>query len=756
MLFHNILETLKDLEHINRSMMDTLYSIAHRNVYIMFVLTILTGIMLYPAVSYKIVYWSIVVFIILAARLYSSFRYISYKETYPLIYWYRRYLFFAFLTAFSFSSLSFLFINQVDFYSQLLIVTILMGLSSGAVTSLSADFRLAIVYLAIILFPLMGTIAFTNTATNYVLVIALLLYFIAQVGMILTTYKHELEFTALETEQTLLQQLFKEAPLGIFLYDKDLIITECNQQFLTLFDNTRESIIGLDLNTIPDSSPMIAFKNALEKGAQQYVGPYTSIKGKKFWIEAKIFPYKNRLNDTVGSIVLLEDKSKERSIKKELQYLANHDALTGLLNRRGLRNTMESIMSDALHHAHYSLLFYLDLNQFKGINDSLGHTIGDAVLLNVSQRLKTSLDDDCHMSRLGGDEFIVIVPYVDDNESATKHLAEKYANRIQAIFDVPFIIEDLHLHIQASMGIIIMEPQYNNIEEIIRHADIAMYHAKNTNGHIAYYNEALDQEQKELFVLQHDLAYAAEKHQFDLFFQPIVSIKDEKLYAIEALIRWYHPEKGLLSSDAFIPLAIKAGLLSKITWWVLHEACRQISEWKKHDLWHVEYLSINVNAQQLIENSFAETFLEILETYGLETKDIIVEITERSLIDNFESTQDVIKQLRGYGIRCAIDHFGVGYSSLAYLKKLSFHTLKIDKAFIKDIDSNPKELLLLKTILDIGRQFNYHIVIEGVEDKKQKDLLFGLDEGLHYQGFYFFKALPAKTFRKKFLDLSED
>lgn len=751
MLFQNILDTFKELETITPLMINSLYSIVKRNVYIMFALTLLITMMLYPVLLYKIIYWAIFVFILLVLRLYSTFHYAKYKNKYGLKYWYRVYLFFAFLTALSFSALSFLFINQVDFYYQLLIMTILMGLSSGAVTSHSVDFRVAIVYLMIILFPLMGTIALTNTASNYVLLLALLLYFIAQIGIILNAYKHEVEFTALEIEQTFLHQLFKEVPLGIFLYDKDLIITECNEQFLTLFDNTRESIIGLDLNTIPDNSPIGAFKNALKKSAQQYSGPYTSIKGGKFWIEAKIFPYKNRFNDTVGSIVLLEDKSKERSIEKELQYLASHDTLTGLLNRRGLRKTMESLMSDALHHAHYSLLFYLDLNQFKGINDSLGHTIGDEVLITVSNRLKSSLEDECRISRLGGDEFIIIVPYVSEDEDLIRKVAEKYVNCIQIIFDKPFIIEDLHLHIKSSMGIIIIEPQYQNIEEIIRHADITMYHAKNAVGHISYYNECLDKKQKELFALQHDLAYAVDKNQFDLFYQPIVKIRNDGLYSAEALIRWNHPDKGLLSPNAFIPLAIKAGLLSKITWWALNEICRHVAEWKKCGLWHLEYVSINVNAQQLIENNFAEIFLQTLETYGLETKDIIVEITERSLIDNFDSTQSIINELREKGVRCAIDDFGVGYSSLSYLKKLSFHTLKIDREFIKDIESNPKELLLVSTILDIGRQFNYNIVIEGIEDKKQKDLLLGLDDDLSYQGFYFSKPLHAEEFREKFL-----
>ena len=751
MFFQKILDKFKELETLNTSMVNALYSITRRNVYIMIGLTSLTTLLLYPVLSYKIIYWAFFVFILLIARFYSTYVYSVNRDKYSLNQWYRIYLFFAFTTALSYSLLSFLFINQVDFYYQLLIVTILLGLSSGAVTSLSIDFRLAIVYLAIILFPLMVTIAMSNTTVNYVLILALFLYFIAQVGMILNTYKHQVEFTLLEAEQTLLHQLFKEAPLGIFLYDKDLKITECNEQFLVIFGNDRKSIIGLDLNSIPDTSPTAAFKKALESGAQGYAGPYKSIKGKEFWIEAKIFPYKNSFNDTVGSIVLLEDKSKERSIEKELEYMANHDVLTRLLNRRGLRTSMEMLITDIKHQTHHSLLFYLDLNQFKGINDSLGHTIGDAVLLNVSQRLKYSLNNECKISRLGGDEFIIIVPYVSEEEKNVKVEAEKYASYIQTIFEEPFIIEDLHLHIQSSMGIIIIEPKYNNIEEIIRHADITMYHAKNSVGHISYYNELLDKKQKELFGLQHDLAYAVDKNQFDLFYQPIVKIRNDGLYSAEALIRWNHPEKGLLTPDAFIPLAIKAGLLSKITWWVLDEVCQHIAEWKKFGLWHLEYVSINVNAQQLIENNFADAFLSKLESYGLETKDIIVEITERSLIDNFDSTQNIINSLREKGVRCAIDDFGVGYSSLSYLKKLSFHTLKIDREFIKDIESNPKELLLVSTILDIGRQFNYNIVIEGIEDKKQKDLLLGLDDDLSYQGYYFSKPLPAEAFREKFL-----
>ena len=184
----------------------------------------------------------------------------------------------------------------------------------------------------------------------------------------------------------------------------------------------------------------------------------------------------------------------------------------------------------------------------------------------------------------------------------------------------------------------------------------------------------------------------------------------------------------------------------------MDNVCQHISQWKKDKLWNLQYVSINIDAQQLVENHFAVEFLKKLEEYGLETKDIMIEITEQSLIDNFESTQDVITKLRREGVRCAVDDFGIGYSSLSYLKKLSFNTLKIDREFIKDIERKPQELLLVSTILDIGRQFNYNIVIEGIEDEKQKDLLLGLDEDLSYQGYYFSKPIPVEVFTQKFLN----
>ena len=755
MNFRKLINYIKDLQTVDKTIITNLYLLSEKSLKTVILLSSLIALALYPILSYSIALWAMAMVSLSLFRLKESFDFKSNYQKHTLEVWYKRFVVSALITAVLFTALGCVYIYYVDTYYQLFIVAVLVGLASGATTSLSADIRIAIVYNCLIIVPLLITIFILDIPLQYVLAAMIIIYFITQVITLLTSYRQGIRIKELEEEKTLLHNLFEEAPLGIFSYDKDLNILDCNKQLNSLFDSDREAIIGLNLNHLPDHRPINAMKNALIYGQQSYVGPYTSIRGEDYWIESKAFPFTNKVNNTIGGIGLIEDKTKEHNALEELEYLAQHDVLTGLLNRRGFKNHMEKLINDSSHKELFSLLFYMDLNQFKGINDSLGHTVGDEVLLSVSERLLYSLGHECKISRIGGDEFIIVVPYVSHQEDIALSKANKYSEKIKDIFIDPFIIESLHLHVRSSIGIILIEPNYSNIEEIIRHADITMYQAKKSESKISYYNEDLDKKQKELFDLQHALAYAIEKNQLNMFFQPIVTIKEDKLFSAESLIRWKHPEKGLLSPIDFIPLAIKAGILSQITWWVLETVCQHIEQWKKENKWQLEYISINVNAQQLVEKDFATKFLKKLKEHGLETSDIMIEITERSLIDSFDTTQGVINMLRSEGVRCAVDDFGIGYSSLSYLKRLSFNTLKIDREFVKDIESNPKELLLVSTILDIGKQFNYRIVIEGIEDPKQKELLIGLDEELLYQGFHFSKPLHAEAFSKKFLKESK-
>jgi len=743
---------LKEIQVIDESKITTLYTLSSRSLLVLIALAALTTLALYPILQSSIIIWFLSLVILIGYRLYTAYIFKQDPEKYSMRVWYKKFVVSAIMTALIFSTLGFIFIHQVDYYYQLYILAVIVGLSSGSIVSLSPDIRVYLAYATILLFPLTTTMLFLdNTPLHVILAISLILYFIAQVTTIYKINTQKNEFNTLQSEHMLLKSLFKNAPLGIFTYSKDLEVLECNDQLTTLFEHDKERVIGMNLNHLPDSRVLETLQNAFTQGPQSYNGSYISTNGKHFWIDAKAFSFSDSSNRVLGGVGMIEDKTKEHTALTELEYMVQHDMLTGLLNRRGFKNYIENLVKHTKHETCFSILFYLDLNQFKSINDSLGHEVGDDVLLAVSKRLLKLLDKSCMVSRLGGDEFIIIVPHISDDSHIANKKSKEFSKEIQDIFLEPFIIKEMHLHIKSSIGIVLMEPGYANTEEIIRHADLSMYQAKMANDHVSYYDSSLDKQQKDLFILQHDLAYAIEKDQLGLFYQPIVTIKEDTLYSAEALIRWEHETKGLLSPEEFIPLAIKAGLLSQITWWVLDSVCQHISQWKKENQWKLEYISINVNAQQLVENNFAIKFLRKLKEYGLETKDIMIEITERSLIDNFDNTQDVINELRSKGVKCAIDDFGIGYSSLSYLKKLSFNTLKIDRAFIKDIESNPKELHLIATILDIGRHFNYNIVIEGIEYANQKELLLELDDKLRYQGYHFSKPLHANEFEQRFL-----
>lgn len=738
------------MQSVDDSVVSGLYALSTRSFVINLLLATLVSIALYPVLHAKILIWFGILSCVVIFRLYNTYRFNTNPNQSTMESWYRTFWISAIITAIIYSSLGFLLIHDLEPYYQLFIITILLGLSSGSAFALSLDTRLSILYMGILLVPLIMTIIFiSDLPLKDILAMALFVYLVAQMTIIYKIYKQKIQIDTLSSKHQLMHNVFKDAPIGIFTFDDNYTILDCNIKLTEVLQNEVKNIIGTNLMTLPDSRPIKMFISALEEGSGSYLGAYNSIHGEKLWVDVKSFSYQTA--GTKTGIGMIEDKTKEHHATEALEYMAEHDMLTGLLNRRGFTTYIEKHVTNAHHQEYYSILFYLDLNQFKGINDSLGHAVGDNVLLAVSKRLGDILDSTCVISRLGGDEFIVIVPYISKEKDATNLKAEKYAKLIQSIFLDEFVIKQMHLYLQASIGIVLVEPKYHDTEELLRYADLTMYQAKNTSNHIAYYDSSLDEKQKDLFLLQHNLANAIKDNQFKLFFQPIVKMKDESLHSAELLIRWEHPTRGLLSPEEFIPLAKKAGLLSKITWWLIDNVCQQIVQWKNDNQWKLEYISININPEQLLENHFAIEFFKKLKFYGIQTSEVMIEITERSLIDNFTSTQGVINDLKSHGVKCAIDDFGIGYSSLSYLKKLSFHTLKIDRTFVKDIGQNPKEIVLMHTILDIGRQFGYNIIIEGIENDQQKQALLELDEELSYQGYFYSKPANATEFTKKFL-----
>ena len=748
----SIITQIKNIQKIDNMVIETLYMSSKNSYLVLIFLSTFVTVALYPFLKIKILIWYVTILLLILYRGYNTYLFYKNKNKFSMDIWYKKFIFFAITTALIYSALGFYYIHYLDHYHQLFIGTILLGLSGGSAFSLSQDLKLSIIYVFLLMFPMTITLLFLDSMPLHnMMALMFFMYCIAQVVIFYRIHKQSRTISILELDNTLLQTLFKNAPLALFTYNKNLEIVDCNNALVEIFHNDKKNIVGMNLNTLPDSKVIKTFSKAIREGSASYEGEYTSLYGEDFWFSIKTFTFSDNTNNSLFGIAIMENKTKEHNVIQRMEYLVEHDPLTGLHNRRGFKNHMDKLVDDKMHQNYYSLLFYMDLNQFKAINDSMGHVFGDDVLMAVSQRLKKSVDDKCTIYRLGGDEFVVVVSHITQDKKSLDLKAEKYVKQIQSIFIKPYIVNKISLYISGSIGIVYIEPNYKNIEEILRHADLTMYQAKKSYTHIAHYNSSLDKKQKELFLLQHNLTYATKRNQIELYFQPIVKIKDNSLQAAEMLIRWRHPDKGILSPDEFIPLAKKAGILSKITWWLIDKVCQQIAKWKHDGHWKVQYISVNINAIQFLEHGFVETFLKHLNSYGIHTNDILLEITEQSLIDGFIHAQDTIDELKRCGVQCAIDDFGTGYSSLSYLKKLSFHTLKIDRTFVKDIAKNEKEVILMKTILDIAKQFNYNIVVEGIETEKQRKMLSTLDETLNYQGYLYSKPIKADEFTKKFL-----
>ncbi|HIP18701.1 MAG TPA: EAL domain-containing protein [Sulfurovum sp.] len=756
-------------KHIDEEMVSRLYALSQKSLSAVIVFSLIMTYTLYPVLEGMVVLWMSIMIVLSLLRIYLA----HLKETKPdkfnLLTWYKIFVLGAFSTATLFSLIGSFGLFYLDEVRQFFVVTVLVGLTAGSMSSLFPDIRIVIGYISIILIPLIVSLLLIDGSMHMAMFFLVTIYFITQIIIISNTYKenselekrkeemHQEQLKLLKKEEAL-DYFFEQAPIGIFSYDMEMNVTECNQAFLELFGLDRKDIIGNNLKNLPDQRPFSTLKKALHH-ASSYSGPYTSMKGFELWVEAQCFPAHNNHDDIIGGICLIEDKTKEHQALNEIAYLASHDPLTSLLNRRGLKEYVNSFMQEEKHSYMYSLLVYLDLNKFKHINDSLGHKAGDKLLISIANRLKIFVKDTCLVSRFGGDEFIIVSPFVASSAEAVEKESNDCIERIQKTFVDPFPIDDMNLSINTSLGIVVIEPNSNNIDELIRYADIAMYQAKkNTSEHISYYDTTLDRERKKIFTLQHDLVYATDKKELKVYLQPLVKISDDSLVAAEALLRWDHPTLGFLSPVEFIPIAIETGQIAAMTWWLIDEICQYIADLKEKQLWRLDYISININAKQLLLNNFVDEFVETLAKYDLGRSDILIEITERSIIDNFEDTQDVITALREEGVKCAIDDFGIGYSSLSYLKKLSFDTLKIDMAFIKDINTRPEDMDLVKTIINIAKLFKYRIVVEGIEEEKQKELLIALDENIVYQGYLFSQAIELKIFSEKYchtLDSSE-
>lgn len=443
------------------------------------------------------------------------------------------------------------------------------------------------------------------------------------------------------------------------------------------------------------------------------------------------------VHEVVGSAI---DITENKKAEEKIRYMAYYDALTGLPNRALFSDELNNAIAEADKNNNMVATMFLDLDQFKLINDTLGHAVGDMLLREVADRLKKRIGNQGMISRMGGDEFTILFHSVKDTEDASR-----LAEMIMDAFKKPFAVNQYELYIATSAGISIYPYDGRDLETLLKSADVAMYRAKDFGrNNYQFFSSSMKQQAAERLNLINNLRKAVEQNEFVLNYQPKVDISTGEVVGCEALIRWNHPDLGLIPPGNFIPLAEETGLIVPIGEWVLKTACAQVKKWCDDGIAKLN-VSVNVSARQFQHQNIVELIQHILEDTGLNVENLELEITENSIMQNTDRTLAVIDNLKSIGLQISIDDFGTGFSSLAYLKRFRVDKLKIDRSFITDICNDSSDAAITSAIVSMARCLNLKVVAEGVETESQLSLLkkYGCNE---IQGYFFSKPLNKEEF----------
>lgn len=459
-------------------------------------------------------------------------------------------------------------------------------------------------------------------------------------------------------------------------------------------------------------------------------------------IEDSAAPIFDREGDVIGAVLVFHDVSDKRALVHQLSHQAHHDALTGLPNRILFKDRANQAIAQAHRHQTHVALLFLDLDRFKLINDTLGHTVGDLLLQATGERLSACLREGDTVSRQGGDEFLILLPEMH-SEDQVAQVAQKLVN----VFTTPFFLLEQEVYITASLGIVLFPTDGEDIETLIKHADTAMYHAKEEGrNRYQFYTLAFNQALSERLALQNDLRRALVCEEFLLYYQPQYRLSDDQMCGMEALVRWQHPERGLLLPREFISIAEESGLILPLGEWVLRSACRQNKLWQEMGYPPVR-VAVNLSARQFRQANLVSQIAQILRETGLDPQWLELEITESISMENSSFTLTMLQELKRMGIHLSVDDFGTGFSSLSYLSQFSLDTLKIDRSFVKALSTRSDEREsgneIVTTIIQLAHNLGLRVIAEGVETEAQLDFL--RSQGCaEVQGYLFARPVSAE------------
>ena len=546
----------------------------------------------------------------------------------------------------------------------------------------------------------------------------------------------------LEESLSLLLATLEATADGILVLDNNNNIIRFNQKFLDLWG------LSQAISSIKDSNQILnQIRNQLIKPNADFslhlTTPLTLNKYKLLELKngtiLECYPQVQQLQQkTLGIVWSFSDVTERQKAEAVIKHHAFHDALTGLANRTYFDRQLKAALNNIHESKSILAVMFFDLDRFKIINDTLGHPAGDLLLKSVVKRLLSCIREEDVVARWGGDEFTLLLPKISCRQDATA-IAQRILDALQPAFN----IDGHELRITSSIGIAVYPHDGKDSETLLKNADVALYQAKyQGRNNYQHYNLALNSQNKEQLALENRLHFALERNEFVVYYQPIVDVTTGKIVKMEALLRWQHPKQGLVSPNAFIPLAEENGLIVEIGEWVLETACAQNRLWQKMGMASL-CISVNLSARQFQQqHKLVSTVTNILHKTNLSPSHLELEITETVTIQNADLTKAILDQFSQMGISLAMDDFGTGYSSLSYLKQLPFSTIKIDRSFIKNILKDQKDLAIINAVISLAKGLDIKVVAEGVETEQTKNFLQKL-QCKYMQGYYF--SIPLSS-----------
>ena len=659
-------------------------------------------------------------------------------------------------------SSAFLIFPESNLMNQMIVMLFLFAIGFSAMGVLASKRDLLLTYVLATYSPLIIRL-FTMDDALYqkiayaILALILIMILVANYyGKIINNalYNRQDFITIKHTHEKLKERffsLFERAPVGIYYYNEAFELQDVNAHFMQMNKiKDKELLLQESLRALKNQSVLEAHQDVFDGKTGNYRGPFEVLDANaNIYVNLSTVPMLDSEGNIAGGITIINDITNEVTAKEEMVRNAFYDMLTNIPNRTLLMDELKKFIEDTPNNETFAALLFFDIDNFKKVNETYGHDVGDNLLKQVVRRINKTISTSEVFARISGNQFVILVPYLDQNEKLSQEKSEEFIKSLKNQFVQPLNLAGEEYHLSFSIGTVLFNSNSASAYDLLKRAETAMYQAKTTaKGSSLFYKSGMSADVEEALSIETDIHKAINSNEFMIYYQPQQDCKESILMGAEALIRWDHPTKGSIPPSKFIPIAEESGIIIKLEEWIFDKILSEVKIMSlKNDTFPLQHVAINVSTIHFLQPHFVEKLMLLVSKHKVKPEWIELEITESDVMKNINDAIQKMKELKAFGFTLSIDDFGTGYSSLAYLKQLPVNTIKIDQSFVFNMKEDEGDAMIVESVVAIANKFQYKVLAEGVENADTLEQLMNMNCD-YYQGYYAHKPMPLQDFIK--------